>query len=279
MNPYTYHKPKKAVAQKQVDSASSPKGGGSWLSEIINAKISSAIALAFVIFAAGSTGSVVAVASSEIAMQGSEEVYVQLVARSATPKVLGVSIDQVVIDDTALEAGEPSGNVVAKPLTYDSNIGRWNYKINFGVENINSPATLYIGNYVVKSSITASGTVETGYVLKPNRVYQLSLWTSDLNSGKIKLAKFQIKTGKSQKTSQINPQPLACSQSELQGSALSSATSSESVLCVKKENGEISCVSKRCEPYQIKQKKKQENSTMGDQKEEYYKKYTSPPTR
>ncbi|MFA5991137.1 MAG: hypothetical protein WC794_02755 [Candidatus Doudnabacteria bacterium] len=279
MNPYTYHKPKKAVGQAQTGPTSSPKGGGSWLSEIINAKISSAIALAFVIFAAGATGSIVAVASSEIAIQGSEEAQVQPVVHSVNSKVLGVSIDQVIIDDSALEAGDPSGNVVAKPLAYDSNIGRWNYKINFGVENINSPATLSIGNYIVKSGITSSGTIETGYILKPSRVYQLSLWTSDLNSGKIKLAKFQIKTGKSQKTSPVNPQPLACQQSEYQGSVLSSTASSEPVLCVKKENGEIACMTKQCEPYELKQKEKQENSIMNDQKENYNKKPVPTPIR
>lgn len=279
MNPYTYHKPKKAAAREHAGPASSPKGGGSWLSEIINAKISSAIALAFVIFAAGAAGSIAAVASPEIAMQGSGAEQVQLVVHKAALKVLGVSIDQVIIDDSALEAGEPSGYVVAKPLAFDSNIGRWNFKINFGVENVNSPATLSIGNYIVQSGITASGTVETGYILKPNRVYQLSLWTSDLNSGKIKLAKFQIKTGKSQKTSKINPQPLACSQSELQGSALSPAASSEPVLCVKKENGEIACMPKQCETYGLKQKEAREGSTMGEQKEDYYKRAVSPPLR
>ncbi|MBI5530788.1 MAG: hypothetical protein HY918_04840 [Candidatus Doudnabacteria bacterium] len=243
MNPYTYHKPKRmAVAASQDSPSGSPKGGGSWLSNIINAPINSAVALAFVLFAASATAGIAAIASPEIAMDNSSLPATHIVVS----RVLGESVTQPVIDDAALEAAEPTGYLIAKPVNFDATLGRWDYKLSYEVANLTGPAVLSIGSYAVQSNITASGTVETGYILKPNRVYRATLWFTDSAGQKVKLARVEIKTDKAQKPGKNDRKPILCPQTQVQGQVASSTPSTKPSLCVKKEDGTLACLPQQC---------------------------------
>ena len=269
MNPYTYHKPKKALAKDQA--ASMPKGGGSWLKEIINAPISSAVALAFVLFAASAVASMAALAAPEIAMDN----YGEVLYHSSSAKVLGDSTTLPVVDDAALEAVEPMGYFTAKPVSFDAALGRWNYKLNYEVANLTGQAVLTIGSYVVKSNIAASGTVETGYILKPNMLYRATLWLVDSSSQKVKLARVEIKTDKADKTLKNDRKPILCPQAQAQGQVASSTPNLKPSLCVKKEDGSLACLPPQC----IVPEWKPENKTPSGTPEGLLHKIPSPQNR
>ena len=156
-------------------------------------------------------------------------------------QVLGVST--VAIDDSALEAADPSGSISAKPVSFDSSIGRWDYNLSYAVKNLSGSASLAIGTYVVQSGITASGQVETGAILKPAMVYHLTLWLVDGSGNRQVLTHFELKTPKSTGSAKSTP-PAPCPQTP---SSNTTATSSIPYgLCIKKDDGTVQCVPRFC---------------------------------
>ena len=155
---------------------------------IIGAQISSVVAVAFVLFAAGSIAAGTLAAGPELAAYND----VALAPVASHARVLGVTTS--VIDDSALEAGDPQASLSAKPVSFDSTTSRWDYNIGYKISGLNGSATLMIGSYVVSSSITGSGITETGAILKPQHRYIVSLWAVDSSGGKNRIARYELKT-------------------------------------------------------------------------------------
>lgn len=205
MNPHVYSR-RKRVAVDPEPPVATPSG--SLLKDIVHAKLSSAVAFAFVLFAAGSVASMTAVAYNDIVMLEGEG-NVQLVLINPRPMVLGESIvatDVVTVDDSALESVEPVIKIDAKPISYNSN-GRWNYKINYGTKNFTGSGQIKIGTYVVTSSVTEKGSVETGAILKPGTIYRVSFWGDG-----VKLQSIELKTPKAKSKPQECNKETVCPQ-------------------------------------------------------------------
>ena len=168
MNPYVYSKRRSRGPKMEPQQ---PPSIAQLVKHIVNAPIGTALAFAIVVFAAGSVMAMTAPAYEEIAMGDMSLSPVQIARASG--HVLGDSTTAV-IDDSALEAQEPVAKISAKAGSQDPTSGRYNYTITYEVSNLSSAATLSIGNYVIKSGITASGTVETGSI--SNRPTSMKGW-------------------------------------------------------------------------------------------------------
>lgn len=218
--------------------------GQNWFKDVCNAQISTAIAIAFVVFAAGSVMAMANIVSPEVGSYA--DAGLAHTARAQT-KVLGVTTP--VIDDTALEAADPSGKVSARPAGFDSTIGRWNYNLSYFVANLPSAATLTIGTFAVKSGITASGSAQTGPILKSGMVYHMSLWITDSLGTKEILARADIKTGKAKGPGNGDTGFLPClppTQTSTSTPVGTSTPSSALGFCVKGQDGKISCSPRLC---------------------------------
>jgi hypothetical protein len=159
-------------------------------------------------------------------------------------KVLGASITQPIIEDSALEAADPFAALTASPVSFDSTIGRWNYSISFAVSNLSGNSILKIGSYVISSNIVSSDSVQTGAILKPNMVYHVSLWNTDDSGNKQILARIEIKTGKAKDSTKIYNSNLSCQKPQSQASI--SSQSSAPTFCIKKDDGTEQCVPRPC---------------------------------
>jgi hypothetical protein len=199
MNPYVYSK---KGSYKEEPEPQTPSLGA-LVKHLMSAAISTPIAFAVVIFAAGSVTAMTSLAYPEISTNNDSSVVVHHVAMAKTKsEVLGDSTTVAsqqpvpIVDDSALEAGDASGAISAKPGSFDTSSGRWSYTISYSVDSLTGPATLSIGTYTVKDGITDSGSVNTGAILKPYKTYFVSLWVTDSTGAKQVLAKTSIKTGK-----------------------------------------------------------------------------------
>ncbi len=153
------------------------------------------MAFAIIALAVGSTVSITALTVPEIS--AGDGVTVMHVAKAqAQTQVLGDSITLPVIDDSALEGGDSVGKLQIKPSGYDATSGRGSVKISFQVSNLSSTAELRIGRYVVSSTITQSGDIDSGNILKPATLYHVSLWAKDSSGSLQKIASADIKTPK-----------------------------------------------------------------------------------
>ena len=242
MNPYTYKKRSDNDPQPPAAPAMPMPPQSSWAKDIFNAQISSLVAMTFVAFAAGSVMAMTAAATPEVAMGGSDSAVA--VRHIQKPQVLGESTIQNIIDDSALEAGDPTGSLSVKPGNFDSTLGRWNFNISYSVSNLRGSATLSIGKYTVASNITASGSIDTGTILKTNMVYRVFLWSQDSSGAKQILAKTEIKTGKAKNSvsTEKNPRP-ACVPPQVSSNGTSTQPSS---FCVKKDDGSVQCAPPVC---------------------------------
>lgn len=238
MNPYTYKRRKGHL----VAETASPQSGkpSSWFSEIVNAKLSSVVAIAFVFFTAGSVAAMTAAAYPEISSVVEPGAVLGFHSASAHSQVLGTSTTQPIIDDTALEAGAPTGGISAKTLSFDSTVGRWDYNINYEVNNLTGSATLDIGNYIVQSGITAPGVAETGAILKPSMTYYVWLWATDPSGSKQVLTHIVLKTPKAKTTSSTTYPPCVQSNSSNFSAPTTTLTTSMG-MCIKKDDGSVMC--------------------------------------
>ncbi len=193
MNPYVYSKRRQAA----LPSTSQPSGAWSFVKEVCNAQIGTALAFAFVLFAAGAVASMSLITYPDLAAAGDVGLQVARIPVKAQSQVLGDSIVAAspVIDDASLEASGPVGKMEIKPVSYNSN-GRWNYKIVYSVSGLTGTGSITIGSYVVTSGITASGNIETGAILKPGAVYHVTLWSVDSTGAKVALQTTDLKTPK-----------------------------------------------------------------------------------
>ncbi len=174
-----------------------PTPSGSLLKDIVHAKLSTAVAFAFVLFAAGSVASMTAVAYTEIA-SFDEVSNVQVVMTHSRAQVLGeaVTIEPVVtVDDESLEVINPAVKIEAKSVSFNSN-GRWNYKIGYKTKNFSGSGKITIGTHVVTDTVSVVGSVETGAILKPGMVYQVSFWGIDSSGVLQRLQSIEFKTAK-----------------------------------------------------------------------------------
>jgi hypothetical protein len=165
-----------------------------------------------------------------------------LLVHASHGKVLGDTITPNIIDDSALEAADPSATLSAKPADFDSTVGRWDYTITYSVSNLNGGGTLTIGTYVVAGNLTVSGTVDTGAILKPNTTYHVSLWGTDSSGNKQNLAHIDLKTGKAKGSSKTPPGTPPCAQPQ----SASSTPIAAPTFCIKKADGTIQCVPPVC---------------------------------
>jgi hypothetical protein len=199
MNPYVYSKKRSSSRKSKRENSISLVSG--LAKHVFGATISTAMAFAIVVYAAGSVAAMTAVAYQEIGGGADAPVVVRVAQAKVTPQVLGETVSavpvlpQLIIDDSALEAQEPVAKISVKPSTYDSASGRWSYIIKYSLSNIPAGATLSIGNFPILSGLNASGAIETGAILKPGKEYRVSLWVTDSALGKQVLAKASIKTG------------------------------------------------------------------------------------
>lgn len=187
----------------------------------VKAEVSSLIALAVVIFAAGSVMAMTATVTPEVAMSQDTPNLAPAAVSHAAGQVLG----QTLSIDAQLEAGEASARLAAKPVNFDATSGRWDYTISYQVNNLADSAKLTIGTYVLKDGITTSGSVDTGNILKPAKMYRVGLW----DNGN-KLASLNLRTGKGQTIGQ-----LPCFQQSTASSTPSTSTSTPASLCGKPE--------------------------------------------
>ncbi len=217
-------------AKALLEAETAPIQRTGWVKAVLTTGISSVVALSFILFAAGSVVAITSVAVPEITASGTDTTVPHSVRITRAPAVLGVStINAAAINDAALEATDPVGAIYAKPASFDSTAGRWDYNFSYKISGGSGPATLSIGTYVVASNIAATGTVETGAILKPNHTYRVFLWVQDLGGNKQIVAHIVIKTGKG--SAKL---PLPCLQTQIGTSAVSTIT----VPCAKTGEGD-----------------------------------------
>lgn len=244
MNPYTFKKRGVDSGSAQNSPFSADFKKGSWLNAIVNARLSSAVAFAFVLFAAGSVVGMSSLFASESAVDDALVLSANIVSHKQSARILGETTTQNIVEDSALEAGDPSGELLASPLGYDTSLGRWNYKFSYTVENLTNSATMTIGTYVAQSGIVSSGTVETGLILKPDMIYHISLWTTDSSGAKQNLARLELNTQKAKKISDSGSGTFKCYPTQVKSTTTpSTATPS---FCIKKQDGTVQCSPKLC---------------------------------
>ncbi len=203
------------------------------------------MAFAIVLLAAGSTAAIIPLVTAQ--MNQGQEYALGVTMHSSPSSVLGASTGTpdttLTIDDSQLEAGDPAGSLSSKAVSFDSTVGRWDYNISYKVSNLISSAALTIGTYVVNDSISASGISETGAILKPSMTYYVSLWGTDTQGNKIRLADLTLKTGKAKTTKQAPAN--VCVQPQSNSAATSTTTG---MFCVKTPEGKITCPHEVCSP-------------------------------
>ncbi len=237
MNPYTYSR------GGQPPSLAKSHG---FFHTVFTAKVSSLMAFAIILLAAGSAAAITPVVAAEI--NSTQEYALSLVTEPVHhAQVLGESIvavpTSVTINDSELEAVEPTGDVSVKPVSFDATVGRWNYKISYKVSNITAPAKVTIGNYVVADSITGSAVVETGAILKPNTSYRLALWVVDSSGNRQILARAEIKTAKGKPSTKKEDSDKTCLPPQN-----STTTPPTAMLCIKGSDGKMNCDRQICLP-------------------------------
>ncbi len=238
MNPYTY---------SRGGQVSSPANDRGFFHTVFTAKVSSLMAFAIILLAAGSAAAITPAAMAEV--NNSQEYALSMTTEPVHhPEVLGESIvvtpTSVTINDSELEAAEPTGDVSVKPAGFDATVGRWNYKISYKVANVTNAVKLTIGNYVVMDNVTGSGDVETGAILKPSMSYRLSLWTTDSSGNKQILARAEIKTAKGKALANKEDSSKVCPPSQNGNTS----TPTSAMLCVKNVDGKVSCDRQICLP-------------------------------
>lgn len=242
MNPYIYQK-------RGMEQDSKPAFSlGAWVLTVFTKPIGSVMALAFVFFTAGSVMAMALAAAPEVAAVNDNIVLVQPVHLPPKPAsaVLGDSTTAtVVIDDSALEATDPTASLTAKAVSFDAAIGRWNYDISYSVSGLTGSATLSIGTYVVQSSITASGDIQTGAILKPSTTYHVSLYAQDTVGIIQVLAHINIKTGKAGKSSTSGSSACVF---PLTGTNTSGTPPAVPMFCIKDDSGKLNCMPGSCMP-------------------------------
>ena len=247
MNPYVYTK------RKQV----APPSAWSLVKSVFTDHISSVLAVAIIVLAAGSAMAVTVLAVPELAADNSAPVAHSF-ALGPMPQVLGDSTTAVaapVIDDSSLEAGVtiPTVRMQTKAVGFDSSIGRWDYVISYAVPQLTASGTITIGTYVVSSTLTAkSGKVETGAILKPSTTYHVTFWVTDASGNKAAAGMAEIKTGKAKSSNDhgvtfITP---CLNQTPGQGTSTppvitpttnATSTSSGAMFCVKTKDDKMIC--------------------------------------
>lgn len=235
----------------------------SFIRQLFLAPISSAIALAVVVLAAGSVMAMTVPASVEIAMANPDSFAYHHIKINDASQVLGDSTTTpAVIDDAALEAAYPAAGLSAKPVKFDATLGRWDYKFSYTASNLTEPATITIGTYVVQSGITASGSVETGAILKPNMVYHAAISTTDSSGNSQTLFILNLRTPNGKGKTTPVPCPEASGQSastnclpypclispRLEESASSSSGTTKPAICQKGSGDNTNCTQLFCLP-------------------------------
>jgi len=250
MNPYTYSKKAKKLADPEPmpPVPTPPAGPSAWqkTTSFFGASVSPLMVAGILMLSS---------ASVFAAGFGVSQTDFYLGSPSLAPihnlhgKVLGASITatQPVINDAALEAANPSAGLSAQPATFNAGIGRWDYNITYSSSGLTGTGTLTIGSYVVASNLTAaSGTVETGAILKPNTIYYISLWNVDSSGNQQSIANIEIKTEKAKNQSTKLP-PVPCMMPQSQSSATASnSTAAAPSFCIKQDDGTTQCVPVTC---------------------------------
>ncbi len=232
-----------------------------WSKAIFLSPMSPAVAFAFVLFAAGSTVSMAALAYPEVSSAVDPSPYVAM-RMPAKTQVLGDSISvvsQTTVDDSSLEATNavPTAKISAKAVSYDSTLGRWNYNISYSVSGgLSGTGSITIGTYVLASGLTsATGTVQTGSILKPSMLYHVTLWVTDASGNNTAAAEFALKTKKAG-GSEGGSSGTPCLQPQTPPSSPNSTTTASSTssglfmpgFCIKEDNGAVSCSPTSCRP-------------------------------
>jgi hypothetical protein len=171
------------------------------LKEAFLQPMSTAMAFAVVVFAAGSVVGMSALASAEIG-GGLDSLPVAHVSQARSmSQVLGDSttVPASIIEDSSLESAVSltTAKLSAKAVSFDPTTGRWNYTVLYSVSELSGTGSITIGTYVVTSGLTAnSGKVDTGAILKPSTKYQAAFWVTDGSGNRSVVARLEIKTGK-----------------------------------------------------------------------------------
>ncbi len=157
----------------------------SFLSSVFNAKISSAIALAFVLFATASGSGF-----SGSALKAKALTMDELQAASS-PQVLGITTYPTV---TITSATNLSLLVTVTPLSYDSTANQWTYQI-YWKRTRNAQGSLYVTLKSDKTQVllTVDPASQTGtqiVTLAPSTAYRVEFYTQPAQGGNLLLRKF-----------------------------------------------------------------------------------------
>ena len=256
MNPYVYSKRRKPqpLAEEQAPLPATKTLG--LVKSVLGANISSVLAFAIILLAAGSTASITGIVSTEIGGTLNILPVVHVAEARGVSEVLGDSTTVPaagIINDSSLEAGTaiPTAKLSAKAVSFDSSVGRWDYTISYSAPNLSGSASITIGTYVVSSSLTATtGKVDTGAILKPSMVYYVTFWVSDGNGGQQAAATTQIKTGKGNASGNDlsiispcqsqSPSPATSTPPSMPSSGNAISTSG-AMFCLKTPDGKMIC--------------------------------------
>lgn len=205
MNPHTYQR-------KHAEVPAQPSLSRVVLETFVKTPISSAIAFAMIVFAAGSVLAMTAVAVPQIAMGDDGGAIIHVAKAQVQTEVLDAStaVTAPIIDDSALEAVDPTASMSFKPASFNAD-GRWDYKIMYYASNLTGTGQLDIGTFVLSQNLNATGTVETGAILKPSHEYRVSFWEINSDGTKDKIQSQILRTPKgSSKTEPCYYNTLLC---------------------------------------------------------------------
>ncbi len=186
------HKDTKCVAPAKV-ATTKP----SFLSCVLHANVSSAIALTFVLFAA------VSVAAAVVCVAGSPDNYsfspilkaraltMQELQTASSPQILGVATYPTIYITSATNT---SLKVTATPLSYDSTANQWTYQFNWS-RTRNAQGSLYVTLKANKAKVLlavdpASQTGTQTATLAPATAYRVEFYTQPAKAGTLLLRKF-----------------------------------------------------------------------------------------
>lgn len=256
MNPYVYSKSKKSRKGQPVVNSPDPASLAGLAKSIFTSGISTYVAFALVLFGAGSVATMSALAYSEMTQPLAQAVP-RHVAYNIESRVLGDSTTapvQAIIQDSQLEAGAVSGKITAKPLSYDSTLGRWDYTISYTLSDFTGTGTLSVGSYAIAQGITASGSAETGSILKPGKTYFVTLWFNDQSGNQLSAIRYELKTSKSTGSSGVSQGSSSgqqCAMPQIPKTQTSNASStalSMPSFCIKNDDGTSQCAPISCMP-------------------------------
>lgn len=176
MNPYTY----KRRRRKHSTTAAIALGGTiAFAREVLGAPLASSIAIAMLLFAAGSVASVglyadaALDASNYVAFESPRTVALGERSHSA---VLGISTSLMPVETTT---------IIAVPNMFDEVSGKWDYKIDYQLADSLQieEGSVTVGSVVLSDAASSSDMLATDFVLKPGSRYEIAVWSKPGRGG------------------------------------------------------------------------------------------------